>query len=89
MPVKAPAIAHVPAPRRDPIGNLIASSRPLAPIQRALSEFGYGPVETNGSFGPETRAAIERFERDHKMPVTGQLSDRLIRELSVMTGRAL
>ncbi|MBV8747009.1 MAG: peptidoglycan-binding protein [Xanthobacteraceae bacterium] len=89
MPVKAPAVAHTPAPTRDPIGNLINSSRPLAPIQRALSEFGYGPLETNGTLGPNTRAAIERFERDHKMPVTGQISDRLIRELSSLTGRPL
>ena len=89
VPVKAPAVAHPPAPTRDPIGNLINSSRPLGPIQRALSEFGYGPLETNGTLGPNTRAAIERFERDHKMPVTGQISDRLIRELSSMTGRHL
>jgi hypothetical protein len=89
IPVKAPAVAHTQAPTRDPIGNLINSSRPLGPIQRALSEFGYGPLETNGTLGPNTRAAIERFERDHKMPVTGQISDRLIRELSNMTGRPL
>jgi hypothetical protein len=89
LPVKAPAVAHPQALTRDPIGNLINSSRPLAPIQRALSEFGYGPLETNGTFGPHTRAAIERFERDHRLPVTGQISDRLIRELSNMTGRPL
>jgi hypothetical protein len=89
MPVKAPAVAHAQAPTRDPIGSLINASRPLAPIQRALSEFGYGPLETNGTLGANTRAAIERFERDHKMPVTGQISDRLIRELSSMTGRPL
>ncbi len=89
MPVKAPAVAHTQASARDPIGNLINSSRPVAPIQRALSEFGYGPLETNGTLGPNTRAAIERFERDHKMQVTGQISDRLIRELSNMTGRHL
>ena len=89
MPVKAPAVAHASAPTRDPIGNLINSSRPLAPIQRALSEFGYGPLETNGTLGPNTRAAIERFERDHKMPITGQISDRLIRELSSLTGKPL
>jgi Putative peptidoglycan binding domain len=89
LPVKAPAVVHAQVPTRDPIGNLINSSRPLAPIQRALSEFGYGPLETNGTFGPHTRAAIERFERDHRLPVTGQISDRLIRELSNMTGRPL
>src|SRR5262249_42186780 len=89
MPVKPPAVAHAAAPARDPIGSLINSSRPVGPIQRALSEFGYGPLETNGTLGPNTRAAIERFERDHKMPVTGHVSDRLIRELSSMTGKPL
>jgi hypothetical protein len=89
MPVKAPAVAHAAAPTRDPIGSLINSSRPLGPIQRALSEFGYGPLETNGTLGPNTRAAIERFERDHKMPVTGHVSDRLVRELSSMAGKPL
>jgi hypothetical protein len=86
---KAPVVAHAPPSRRDPIANLITSSRPLGPIQRALNDFGYGPLETNGTAGPDTHAAIERFERDHKMPVTGQVSDRLIRELSTMTGRPL
>jgi peptidoglycan hydrolase-like protein with peptidoglycan-binding domain len=58
-------------------------------VQRALSSFGYGQIAANGVLGPETRAAIERFERDHRMPVTGQVSERLVRELSAMTGRPL
>jgi hypothetical protein len=33
--------------------------------------------------------AIEKFERDRKLPVTGQISDRFVRELSSMTGRPL
>jgi len=78
-----------PNPRKDPIAELLAPSRQLTAIQRALSEFGYGQVTPNGMFGPDTRAAIERFERDRKMPVTGQVSDRLVRELSAMTGRPL
>jgi hypothetical protein len=32
---------------------------------------------------------IERFERDRKMPVTGQVSERLVRELAAQTGRPL
>ena len=58
-------------------------------VQRALSDFGYGPVKPTGALGPETRAAIEKFERDRKLPVTGQLSERLVRELSATTGRPL
>jgi hypothetical protein len=33
--------------------------------------------------------AIERFERERKLPVTGQLSANVIRELAAMTGRPL
>ena len=87
--VKTPAATRSTAPRKDPIAGLIASSRQLVAIQRALSDFGYGPLETNGVLGPDTRAAIERFERDRKMPITGQMSERLMRELAAMTGRPL
>jgi hypothetical protein len=38
--------------------------------------------------GP-THAAIEKFERQRKLPVTGQLSERVVRELAAMTGRPL
>src|SRR5262245_12498526 len=87
--IRTPAATRSAAPRKDPIAGLIASSRQLAAIQRALSDFGYGPLETNGVLGPDTRAAIERFERDRRMPITGQVSERLARELSAMTGRPL
>jgi peptidoglycan hydrolase-like protein with peptidoglycan-binding domain len=87
--VRTPATLRPAVARKDPIAGLIASSRQLTAIQRALSDFGYGPLETNGILGPDTRAAIERFERDRKMPVTGQVSERLARELSAMTGRPL
>jgi hypothetical protein len=33
-----------------------------------------------------TSAAIERFESEHKLPVTGHLSDRLLNELATMIG---
>ena len=39
--------------------------------------------------GADTQAAITKFERDRKLPVTGQMSDRLVHELKTMTGRPL
>ena len=39
--------------------------------------------------GSDTQAAIQKFERDRKIPVTGQMSDRLVRELVAMTGRPI
>ena len=74
----------------DPIAELIApSSKRIFGVQRALTDYGYGQFRPNGTFGPETKAAIEQFERARKLPVTGQISPRLLRELSVVTGREL
>jgi hypothetical protein len=80
--------AAVPA-KNDPVGDLIVSTRRIAAVQRALTEFGYGQLKPTGVIGTDTQAAIQKFERDRKMPVTGQLSDRLIRDLTVLTGRPI
>jgi peptidoglycan hydrolase-like protein with peptidoglycan-binding domain len=58
-------------------------------VQRALAINGYGQLKATGTLGPETQAAIERFERERKMPVTGQISERLLRELSAVTGHQI
>lgn len=81
--------AAVPATRSDPVGDLIISTRRTAAVQRALTEYGYGQLKPTGVVGTDTQAAIQKFERDRKMPVTGQLSDRLIRDLTVLTGRPI
>jgi peptidoglycan hydrolase-like protein with peptidoglycan-binding domain len=73
----------------DPIAKLIAPSKRVTAVQRALADFGYGQIKPTGVFDPDTRAAIEKFERDHRLPVTGQISDRFVRELAAMSGRPL
>lgn len=84
----AAATAQTP-PATDPIAKLIAPSKRIVSIQRALADFGYGQIKATGVYDPETRSAIEKFERDHHLPVTGQISDRFVRELAAMTGRPL
>jgi peptidoglycan hydrolase-like protein with peptidoglycan-binding domain len=84
--ISAAAVGPV---RNDPIADLIAPSKRVLSIQRALSDFGYGQIKPTGAYDPETRTAIEKFERDHKLPITGQISDRFVRELAAMTGRPL
>jgi peptidoglycan hydrolase-like protein with peptidoglycan-binding domain len=82
--------ATASAARPDPIAELIApSSRRVTAVQRALNEFGYGPIKTTGVLGPETKMGIEKFERERKLPITGQVSERLMRELAATTGRSL
>jgi peptidoglycan hydrolase-like protein with peptidoglycan-binding domain len=87
---KPPAAApQPPAAAADPIAKLVAPSARVTAVQRALADFGYGQIKPTGVFDADTRAAIEKFERDRKLPVTGQMSDRVVRDLSGMTGRPL
>ena len=64
-------------------------SRRVAAVQRALTEYGYGQLKPTGTIGPDTQAAIAKFERDRKIPATGQMTDRMVRELSAMIGHAI
>lgn len=95
-PAKPPTVATttrppaaVPIAKNDPVGDLIVSTRRVAAVQRALTEYGYGQLKPTGVIGTDTQAAIQKFERDRKMPITGQLSDKLIRDLAVLTGRPI
>lgn len=63
-----------------------AASKRIAAVQRALTEYGYGQLKPTGTIGSDTQAAIQKFERDRKLPVTGQMSDRVVKELTAMIG---
>jgi hypothetical protein len=78
---------------RDPIGDILKTgstvvepSRSVLAAQKALNKLGYGPMKTDGVFGSGTRQAIEKFERDRKLPLTGELSGRTARELAAAAG---
>jgi len=104
-PVRAAPAARTQAAtsarRNDPIGDLIGtstapsstasvgSSARIMAVQRVLSEFGYGQLRSSGTLDEPTSAAIQKFEADRKLPVTGRLSDRLLSELATMTGRPI
>jgi len=75
--------------RNEPAAETPAPPTRVAAVQSALAEFGYGQIKPTGVVGPETQAAIETFERDRKLPVTGQLSERVTREIAAVTGRPL
>jgi peptidoglycan hydrolase-like protein with peptidoglycan-binding domain len=83
-PAARPTVARndVPAERPAPSKRIIA-------LQRALAEYGYGQIKPSGVMDADTQSAIERFERERRLPITGQASDRVVRELAAMTGRPL
>lgn len=99
-PTPAPVAARAPTVR-DPIGEMIRMGGPV-PVppanvgrsdsgdiviagQRALAKLGYG-IKADGIMGSGTRQAIERFEQDHKLPVTGEFNARTLRELAAASG---
>jgi hypothetical protein len=77
--------APIPAVSRGEAGPNTGSRR-VAAVQRVLTEYGYGQLKPTGTIGSDTQGAIQKFEREHKMSVTGQMSDRLVRELTAMIG---
>ena len=93
--------AATAARHNDPIGDLIGTSASpsstasvgsparIIAVQRVLSEFGYGQLRLSGMLDEPTSTAIQKFEADRKLPVTGHLSDRLLHELAAMTGRPI
>ncbi|HEX4040615.1 MAG TPA: peptidoglycan-binding domain-containing protein [Xanthobacteraceae bacterium] len=75
--------------RDDPIADLIGPSPRIAAVQRALSDYGYGQIKPSGILDDATSTAIEKFDRERGLPVTGEVSDRLVRELAAMVGHPL
>ncbi|WP_419951140.1 peptidoglycan-binding domain-containing protein [Methylobacterium sp.] len=93
-PKPAPAAAST---KRDVIADIIKAGETTASVtpkpdqavaqaQRALVKLGYGPLAADGVLGPGTRAAIEKFERDRKLPVKGVAAGRTLRELASRAG---
>jgi hypothetical protein len=87
-PAAAPAnVTRPPAPIPAPAQT--AGARRVAAVQRALTQYGYGQLKPTGAVGADTQAAISKFEHARKLPVTGQMSDRLVRELAAITGHPI
>lgn len=87
--VTAVAPQPIAVRRNDPIADLIGPSPRIAAVQRALSDYGYGQLKPSGTLDGPTSAAIEKFEREHRLPVTGRVSDRLLGQLAVLVGHPI
>jgi len=56
-------------------------------VQESLRELGYNPGPLDGAMGRRTRAAIQRYERDNDIPVTGRMSAALVASLRQRIGQ--
>jgi hypothetical protein len=82
-----PANESVSLPRTaDPIGDIIRaggnkdSQRLIATAQNALVKLGY-PIKT-GAPGADTAAALRDFERAHGLPISTEITSRLVKLLN-------
>jgi hypothetical protein len=91
----APSPAPMPAKKtHDAIGALIADNGVVTPAatgrsvvaaQRALQKLG-APVKPDGEFGAATRKAVESFQHENHLPVTGELNAKTRRLLAARSG---
>ena len=88
-PPRPPKVADAPVapPVSDPIGDLLHSEsktdadRLTLAAQAALIKLGYA-LKPDGNEGPATEQALRDFERAHGLPVSPEISPRLVRQLN-------
>jgi Putative peptidoglycan binding domain len=82
-----PALKTPPVPRTQPVKaerTPSAPSKAVMAAQRALVKLGF-VLNPDGVAGETTRRAVERYERDHGLPVHGVLTPALMRRLNMET----
>lgn len=62
--------------------TILSSGEPLRDLQRRLSEQRLYQARIDGSYGPILRAAIEGYERQRRMPITGLATQELLLRLN-------
>lgn len=91
IPVKTFPITLPPRPEKGAPQSAPAAGPPTADprieaVQTILADLGYGPGSIDGRLSAETRRAIEDFEVDRGLPMTGRISRQLLNELSAVSG---
>jgi peptidoglycan hydrolase-like protein with peptidoglycan-binding domain len=80
-------IARIRGEARETAGQATElGSRGVSSVQKHLNAIGFNAGEPDGILGPQTRDAIEAYQRSEGILVTGnatrELADRLARELA-------
>lgn len=81
---QAPAGQHpatMSAPPPNPQAAPRANRFQILNVQRKLNALGYDAGTADGTMGTRTRAAIQKFERDRGLPVTGEVTPALMAAL--------
>ena len=82
------------APESEGIATVLALSADLPPqptvseVQRALNSAGFDAGAVDGILGPQTQAALRRFQEAQGLDATGDLNDRTLAALGLEGGAA-
>jgi His-Xaa-Ser repeat protein HxsA len=71
------------APQQTLPGNSKKFAEIVRRVQAALYAQGYYTGPLDGAVGPDTRAALSKFQRDHGLPVTGTITPETLNALRV------
>lgn len=84
--MRGEALASPSLPRTDARGDGAAGQGRTAAVQRRLADMAYYRGRPSGNATPETRLAIERFQRDRGLKASGEIDEDLIGELVALGG---
>lgn len=73
--------------RLAPSERLERDSKLVAQVQDILSKLGYSSGPVNGHLDMHLRDAIRKFETDRQLKAVGRLTDRLLLEMVIETGK--
>lgn len=86
LPPDPPAQRSGAAPTPAPAPAAPAADPRVEAVQAILADLGYAPGSIDGRLSSSTRRAIEDFEVDRGLPMTGAISPRLLEELTAVSG---
>lgn len=63
-----------------------SSQSTVIALQSALAKLGFGPLASDGVMGPNTKRAVEAFQRANGLPPTGELDSQSIQKIEDAAG---
>ena len=79
--VRVATIGEAPPDEAAAEDNAGADADTVRAVQAELNRRGYGPLGADGVMRPAVRAAIMSFEHEHRLPLTGEASQELLKQL--------
>jgi len=74
-------VSRAPAPAMPRAPMDLSNREVLRDAQRQLKALGFNPGSTDGTYGPQTEAALRAYQHAYRLPETGRLDEVTARSL--------